>query len=223
MKTYREMMVEAVARTEDWGLGSWCSTLLKTRVGDPAYATKGLTKNKKFWDFTEWMSRTMDMPPELRATSCAEVHVLVAARLMAENLPFAPFVTIGDVAWTGDSCFHVTEVSLKSMLAAGRDMTQKIHIHAWLTFPDMSVLDFTFPPWQCRQNGEQMNLNENGALRVFGDPDKLREHIEHRPMLVGPEFLWRTAAASPLAMHVFKGTQQEWLQKHVTIEKKIKT
>ena len=213
MESYQEMMKKAVRRTKEWGLECWSSVLVGNRLDTPLPVEAPISKNKAFWDFTEETSRSLPMPPEQRAKACAPVHLFAAALFMRGDLPFAPFVTIGDIHWDGDPCFHVNETTLKQALASGPDPTAEIRIHAWLTFPDMTVLDFTFPPWQCRQNGERMDLNEPGALRVFGDPEGLRKHYEYRPMLVGPEFLWRTASVSMLARQDFESAQRAWLQK----------
>jgi hypothetical protein len=219
MKTYRGMLSEAVMRSKEWGLEDWSTVLADSVLGETVPVEDLVCRDEAFWRFTEQMSRSLPMPPELRANRCGPVHLEVAANLMRMGLPNAPFLTIGDVLWDGDSCFNVSEASLREALEEGPDATTRIGIHAWLTFPDMAVLDFTFPPWQCRQNGEAMNLGEFGALTLFGDPEALREHYDYRPMLVGPQFLWRTGVVTPLGRQMFDSVQAEWVRRFVNFEK----
>ncbi len=220
MSSYREQMREAVERTDAWGIDSWHKTLAMNRLSQPPAPPQPRQEYGKKALFFEHLSRTFPLPPEVRSNLCGPVHLLLSTMFMEKELSTAPFITIGEVVWSGDPCFGVTEENLKATLDAGNVPFADIRIHVWLTFPDFTILDFTFMPWQCRQNGEVMDLNETGALKMYGNPDEMVGRYDYKPMLVGPEFLFRTGAVKPHEREAFLVTQAQWLQKFVTIQKK---
>lgn len=213
MATYRELMKEAVNRSERWGL-ECLSTQMMGDVLTAPEPKERLGRQKALWDYFEALSRQLPYPPDERANACAAVHPSTASYLMKIGFKQLPFITIGDVVWDGDSCFHVTEQSLKECLDAGPAKELKIGFHAWITFPDLSILDLTFVPWQCRHNKEPFNLNEPGGLGLFGVPEDIRARfkIVHQPKLVGPELLWRTEAAPEVLHEEHQLAEQAWYE-----------
>jgi hypothetical protein len=63
MKTYGEMMREAVDRTSEWGLEDWTSALADSCLDAPVSPEGALSNNKAMWDYTEAASGNMPMPP----------------------------------------------------------------------------------------------------------------------------------------------------------------
>ena len=213
MTAYGEWMKEAIRRAESWGLACPSTAMMGAILNRPTPAVR-LGRDMDLWRHFENYSRNLSMPPEQRANACARVHPETAVELMGQGFPHLPCVTIGDVHWIGDSSFDVTEVSLKACLDAGPAPGERLAFHAWITFPDLTILDLTFGPWQCRHNKEPMNLAERGGLCHFGLPEDLsaKARIEHRPFLAGPELLWRTASASQFLQTRHRMAEQMWLR-----------
>lgn len=210
MASYREQLQQAVERTDKWKLSCLSSALM----GDWAHHPKehGFTLQ---CDPESWAkaSRAMPHPPEIRANACAPVHLGAVTQLMIEGLQWAPVITVGDVLIDAKPCFNVTRNGLRRYLREGPEATDSINFHVWLTFADLTIFDLTIIPWQLRQAGAPMDLSRPDGLALLGDPDELQPEYEHRPMLIGPEFLWATGSVYPVAKTVYARAEKAWAER----------
>jgi len=206
------MMKEALKRTAAWGLECPASHYTGEAL-ERAPSGQRIGKVFDFYRLFEEYSRNFPFPPEIRANACAEVHPMAAAHLMSLEFPHFPCLTIGDVFWSGDSCFRVEEARLRDFLDAGPSKEHGVAFHAWLTFPDLTIYDLSFVPWQCRQNREYMDRSDEGGLGLFGVSEDMvrRAKIEHRPFLIGPELLWRTTSSNPMTEANYRRAEATWL------------
>jgi hypothetical protein len=156
---YKSEIEKAAQRTKDWGLVSRNSSVMADQALLDA-SRPPLSEQEWTYRWFENWSRACPIPPLFRANACAPLHLTLAAQLMMIDFPAVPVITIGDVAWLGDPCFHVTEESLRGYLDAGPEAEDNIHVHVWLTFPVLrpapDVRRVTVPshvPWRSSRFG----------------------------------------------------------------------
>lgn len=209
MSSYRQQLQEAVVRTEKWNL----SCLSSRMMGEWAHhdESNGFTLNCDADYFTKF-SRAVPVPPEVRATSCAPVHFGALIQMMAMAWEWPPVITIGDVLVGGSPCFNVNRNSLRQELRRGEKATGRVHIHVWLTFADLTILDLTLIPWVLRRQGDPIDMRAPHGLALLGDPDQLKPTFEHRPMLIGPGFLCRTGTLHAGAEHLYAQAEAAWAE-----------
>ncbi len=210
MGKYREAMREALQRTRKWELESPSSKLMATWV---AHGEEGGFKLNNSHEWWAGFSRAIPDPPEFRANACGPVHLVALMELRKFGVEHPPLLTVGDVLIDGEPCFGVNRTSLRRYLRAGAGTDESIDVHVWLTFPDLTVVDFTIVPWKLRQDDEPMDLGRPDALMVLGDPDAMAPRREYRPMLVGPEFLWRTGMFRPGVEQQYAAVERQWLSR----------
>jgi hypothetical protein len=212
MGKYRETMKQALERTEKWELGSPSSALMARWVAHGEEHGFKLNSSHEWW---AGFSRALPDPPELRANACGPMHLVALMELRKLGIEFAPLLTVGDVLIDGEPCFGVNRTTLRRCLRAGPGRDESIGLHVWLTFPDFTVVDFTIVSWTLRQRGEPMDLGRPDALMVLGDPDALAPGMEYRPLLVGPEFLWKTGVFQPGVEQHYAAVEREWIRRMI--------
>lgn len=210
MGRYREALRSALERTHNWGLDDVSTKLMSLWVEHGEAHGIKVNSPPEFWSA---FSRVIPEPPEFRANACGPIHLTPLVELRRLIPDTAPLLTIGDVHLDGEPCFAVTRQMLRSYLRAGPGTDASIDLHIWLTFPDLTVLDLTIIPWSLRQRDQPMDLGRPDALMVLGDPDAMAPGMEYRPMLVGPEFLWRTGVFRPGVEQAYAAVEREWIRR----------
>lgn len=209
MTTYREQLKDSVELTEKWNLQ--CLGLLRMTdwVNHDEKHGFTLNSNPEYW---AEFSRALPQHPEIRANACAPVHIFAQSQIMLMGNEWAPVLTIGDISVDGQSCFNVSRSTMRRYFRNGPEKNAQINIHVWLTFADLTIFDLTIIPWLLRQHNEPMDLNRPDGLAVLGDPDELKPQYEYRPMLIGPEFLWKTGTLEPETKKIHTATEIKWAQ-----------
>jgi len=175
MSTYKELFAEAVERTRAWDL-LWYEPPVSSdfRLDIPqlkAAVIEYYRESNVSWD---------DVVGEC-FRHCVEFHDLW---IFSGQIP--PTITIGDVLIDGDPKYGVDESVLKRELEAGYQPETVLNAHAWLTFPDFSILDFTVKPSELWRKRKKMRLSE--SLTIL-HPRTKNSHYSYRPFLVGDKYL----------------------------------
>lgn len=193
---YKRQMSEALTRTEKWGLDPGLEAeLLRLYLGRGQPAGVSLTR-EHLYEF----SRNDVVPFEERGGRCLQMHVGVAEHLLKRGFPAPPILTVGDVVVNGSRRYNTTRQGLRSLLRDGRQGRGTIHVHAWLTFPDMTILDMSLLPALLAEHGLRAHSNRPDGMAVAGLPDSLQ--YTYIPMLVGMDFVWHTASMVPDELRV---------------------
>lgn len=206
---YRKQLRQAVRRTRKWGMASPGVDVFETQMAS-ARTYGQWAADPDFQDLASYLSVTMELEPAFRRKLCAFVHLHVSAYFLSEGIDEIPILTIGDVVWDGDSCFDTTPESLKSLVAEGRESRSTVDAHAWLTFPDMSIVDFTFPLWQAANNGIEPDLADPRQGCLLGQAGAI-PLLAYRPMLVGPGFCAATRWCDDDLVSKYRQTEALWL------------
>jgi len=175
-QTYKEQFKEAIERTRDWDL-LWYEP--------PMMSDYRL-------DVTELKTAVMEYYRESRCSweevvgqcfrHCVEFH---DRWFFSKRIP--PTITIGDVLIDGEPKYGVDEDVLKRELEAGNRPEEDVVTHAWLTFPDYTILDFTVKPSEAwRKRKRKMRLSE--SLTIL-HPKTKNSHYSYHPLLVGDKYI----------------------------------
>lgn len=182
--SYTNQFKRALERTASWGiptpdLGRWSQkTASLSELKQHSMAILALTGDTPF-----------DMIGKCVNASLF-VHDLLRSRAIAE-----PLITIGNVAVEGHPQFEITEDSLRQELQRGFNPDvpdETLNVHVWLTFPDMTRVDFTIKS-SFAWHGKRRRLQREESILVLDGKTK-NSKFEFFPLLVGTGFLQRTLA-----------------------------
>ena len=177
MNTYAENFDRALERTEKWGLRSmssfWMQQLLLHDLTGITLPTDEGARN---------LSRQLPVEPFDRIGDCAVVSARMLEFLFITNAPQVPVLTIGDVRVGGTPRYQVTQKTLERMLRKGRS-AGTMHMHVWLTWPDLRVMDLVLPSVLAFEANHPLDLSREDALVYYGAGDG--GAFEYHPWLVG--------------------------------------
>ena len=185
---YEERLRDALRRTEDWKLS--CSGSRRFRrsllgaidVFPPTIA-----------DIIA-MSDEHPKPVIERGGDCAGVHHWALVLMLQNQWPSIPVLTIGDVRVSGRTRYGLTRQIMKQLLRAGPEATGRLGLHAWLTFPDLTILDMVLRPAMENQAGRPYDPGRADQYIIFGASHELAAELEYEPYLLGEAVLHQIGA-----------------------------
>jgi hypothetical protein len=141
----------------------------------------------------ETQKRSAWQPDEIRNSGVA-IHLLVSRGLWEQGI--ANFVAVGNVRTDGVDVWTPTLESLRGGLMINRDSSVPFDAHAWISFPDMSIIDAT---WWFHEHRTNLPKKYSWPDRIIaGEP--VRGAIRYEPMVIGTQFA-APALALPLHLH----------------------
>ena len=121
--------------------------------------------------------------PEQIRVSCAQVHLLLSHWLWGQGIP--NLLTVGNILKDGMEVYHPTLESLRRELMQEIDPLDRFDAHAWLTFPDLTIIDAT---WWFYEHRANLPKTFSWPDRVhFGEP--VVDGRTYHPMVIGTRFL----------------------------------
>ncbi len=123
-----------------------------------------------------------DKPPEQFRGECGSLHLILSDNLTKNRIRHT--LTFGNVIIEGKPIWNTSIESIRNEAEGRSSPKAPLELHAWLTFPDMTVLDLTL--WLFL-NWRQLPIDfcwEEAVLAV--DPANL--NLEYVPMIIGRQF-----------------------------------
>ncbi|MFK7892731.1 MAG: hypothetical protein AB8B63_18100 [Granulosicoccus sp.] len=98
-------------------------------------------------------------------------------------------LTVGDVAYRGESLFNTTRTTLHDAIASGISTEDKPRFHVWLTLADMTIIDFSILTVLGSGAHAALGGKSNQGVNIWR-PER-KGPLEYYPLLVDDEFLAR--------------------------------
>jgi hypothetical protein len=198
MKTeYEERLRTALRRTDDWQLS--CAGSRRFQIS----LAGGVDVLRPTMSDIAAMSNEHPKPVIERGGDCAGVHHLALILMLQNHWPTIPVLTIGDVRVNGRPRYGLTRQIMKQLLRAGPEATGRLDLHAWLTFPDLTILDMVLRPAMENQAGRRYDPGQADQYIIFGASHELAPELEYEPYLVGEATLHQIGAVEPENQIVF--------------------
>ena len=175
MKKYSVKFKEAVKRSRKLGLLEGESY----KKYDQSYSHEKLGRSA-IARFSQMGWTTADL-----SQNCGLAHAEIYHLL--ESFDERVYLTIGNVVINNQPWLKVTPEGLVKELDKGMSKDH-MNMHVWLTFPDMSIMDFTIRP------NQDMNRNIKNSIEdsiIYLPTDELDKDHYYEPMLVGARYLQR--------------------------------
>jgi len=185
---YKLQYIEAVERSEEHGLVD------KSQVFPMMPKPLKEVEIQKYLDVSCALLSETDLSNTRNLVeNCALVHYLLGQSLNARNLPC--HVTVGEFHRDGRPYFNFASIDELIQEASSPNHGDPIALHAWLTLPDGSVMDWTMLADMNVLEGNAPPLLQHCCIYMPAnafDPD-----FFYVPKLVGHSYLEKIGAVLP--------------------------
>ena len=211
MPSYRQRFAGAVTRTRKWGLAGdevdLAASFLPQGPTRPSPAREAM---EALADDHPWGS------VRRRVAACVQVHAATLLHFYKSGAATEPVLTIGELLVHGRPFFGVTREGLQNLLDAGPTAKGTTRWHAWLTWPDLSVVDFAVIPSLLAHGSEEdlqlrLDLERSDTLVLQGRPPDLPAGLDYVPWLVGTEPVWRVGCLDGASEQRFRAARRAYL------------
>lgn len=177
---YEAEFISAVKRSRKWKLDVPDITLSKTPL---------LTGEKSEAAIKVIQDIASKHTPEQVSQQCFGYMYFVQGSL-EEVLQTPLYYTLGYVDYEKRPVFYTSEEELKSNLGNHMSGVGAINLHAWLTTPNMEIIDLTFATTYGIVNDVPSVIGRCS----FQHYSAFNENMTYRPQLVGEDYLKRIGA-----------------------------
>ncbi|HBB6883811.1 TPA: hypothetical protein ON591_004969 [Citrobacter freundii] len=187
---YETEFTSAIRRSKKWGLEVPIVRLSKTPF---------LTNDKSEAALNVIQEIASKHTPEEISQQCFGYMYLVQDAL-EDALQTPLYYTLGYVDYDKRPVFYTCEETLKSNLGIPMSGVGAINLHAWLTTPNMEIIDLTF----ATTYGIVNNVPSVIGRCAFQHYSAFNENMVYHPQLVGEDYLKRIGAFVDLrALNLF--------------------
>lgn len=177
---YEAEFTSAVKRSRKWKLEVPDITMSKTPflIGDKADAALKVIQ-----------SIASNYTPEEVSQQCFG-YMYFAQGALEDALQTKLYFTLGYVDYEKRPLFYTSEKGLKSKLGNPMSGVGAINLHAWLTTPNMEIIDLTF----ATTYGVVNNIPSVIGRCSFQHYSEFNENMIYHPQLVGEDYLKQIGA-----------------------------
>lgn len=195
VQSYDGNLTAAIRRSAEWGVVSSqeASHLQSIIVNAPIYERRSdiqasyLPAARRI---IRDLHRRSRLGPERIRGECAAVHLSLSGNFDIANLQH--ILTIGDVIYQGEAEWKTDLGYLRDEIDGKFKRGDALRCHAWITLPDLRILDATY--W-FRLHRVPLPKKFRWEDRIICDAPT-RPDIEYVPLLVGSGFLQKILQAA---------------------------
>lgn len=177
---YENEFRDACKRSLEW----------KLEIPDVRYSTEPVLSDINGWNCIKVIQEVSSQYTAEEISQQCFWYMLNVKSILEDVLNSPLYYTLGYIQYNKKSVFYTPENELKGKLSDGVAPGTAFNLHAWLTTPNMEIIDLTFGTTYGIVN----NVPEVVGLCAFQHSSKFDENMIYHPQLIGDDYLKKIGA-----------------------------